>query len=273
MLLVGLNIAAAQDHTARFARVPDAASATASLTEPDTRIAGHIEPAVRAPRRERFHWRAALLQSAAFLGMQHAGNLAMDYWIRYAATHGRFFSNYRKSLEGWRWTVWNDGDPFLDNYVGHPMMGAVTAYIQIQNDPGGRALRLEKSRAYINSRLKAFAWASAYSAQWKVGPLSEASIGNVGSDVYYSRPSHGFTNGTGMVDFVMTPVGGMVWLVGEDALDRYGVGPTRSRVRNRFAKAALSILTPCRSGANVLRLKAPWYRDYEPGALVNEARK
>ena len=30
---------------------------------------------------------------------------------------------------------WNDGNPVITNYVGHPMMGAITGFVQIQNDP------------------------------------------------------------------------------------------------------------------------------------------
>lgn len=217
--------------------------------------------ASRKKSSEGFHWGPAFLETLEFTTMQHAGNVAMDYWMRYYLIHGPFGSNYIKSVEAFRWSVWNDNDPFLDDYIAHPMQGAIYGYIEIENDPGGRYLSLEKSRPYIMSRLRAFAWSAAWSAQWKIGPLSEASIGNTGIAPYYSRESHGMTNGTGMVDFVVTPVGGMVWLVGEDAMDKYVVQRIEANHRKVALLFALSVLTPCRSAANILRFRSPWYRD------------
>jgi hypothetical protein len=217
--------------------------------------------AVVVTDKERFQWGAAFLQIMEFTAMQHAGNVGMDRWKRYYLMNGPFWSNYQRSVAAVRWSVWNDNDPFLDNYIAHPMQGAIYGYIEIQNDPKGRTLRLEKSQRYLMSRLRAFAWSAAWSAQWKVGPLSEASIGNSGLYPYYSTASHGMTNGTGMVDFVMTPVGGMIWLVGEDAIDRYVVQPLTAKHRHVALLLAISILTPCRSGANILRFRSPWYRD------------
>lgn len=56
-------------------------------------------------------------------------------------------------------------------------------------------------------------WSAAYSLQFEIGPLSEASIGNVGM-----RPET-----TGWVDDVVTPLGAFGLIVAEDALDRYFV--------------------------------------------------
>ena len=52
-----------------------------------------------------------------------------------------------------------------------------------------------------------------YSTQFELGPLSEASIGNV---QMYPRAA-------GIVDLVITPTYGTGWLVAEDGLDRYMV--------------------------------------------------
>ena len=56
-------------------------------------------------------------------------------------------------------------------------------------------------------------FSAAYSLQFEIGPLSEASIGNVGM-----RPET-----TGWVDHVITPMGAFGLIVVEDALDRYAV--------------------------------------------------
>jgi hypothetical protein len=51
------------------------------------------------------------------------------------------------------------------------------------------------------------AWAAGYSLQFEIGPLSEASIGNVGM-----RPQT-----TGWVDYVVTPLGAFGLIAAEDA--------------------------------------------------------
>jgi hypothetical protein len=55
--------------------------------------------------------------------------------------------DYLKALGSLR--GWGDGDPFLVNYVGHPMMGSVTGFIQVQNT--GRGRRMGGRRRYDRS--------------------------------------------------------------------------------------------------------------------------
>jgi hypothetical protein len=197
------------------------------------------------------------LQSVRFLGIQHAMNTPT-----YNGTlKGPFFRDWFHSVASYRFSRWNDGDPFLVDYIGHPMMGAVTGRIQVQNDPRGITAELGKSKVYWKSRAKALAFASVYAAQWELGPASETSIGNIGSFQYYSKSSKGLTNGTGAIDLVMTPVGGMAWLIAEDALDRFAITRLERVSENRAWLMGISILNPTRSTANLLRFKAPWYRD------------
>ena len=68
-----------------------------------------------------------------------------------------------------------------------------------------------KSREYWMSRLRAYAWSVAEIEQFKVGLFSEATIGQI--DRYCC--AYGFN------DHFITSNGGMVWLVGEDAMDKY----------------------------------------------------
>jgi len=79
---------------------------------------------------------------------------------------------------------------------------------------------------YWSSRARAAAWAAGYSLQFEIGPLSEASIGNVGM-----RPET-----TGWVDHVITPIGAFGLIVVEDALDRYAVKWVEQRVGNRYLR-------------------------------------
>jgi hypothetical protein len=55
---------------------------------------------------------------------------------------------------------WGDGDDFLVNYIGHPLQGAVSGNIFIQNDPHGRSERFGKSGAYWKSRFRAMLFAA-----------------------------------------------------------------------------------------------------------------
>ena len=204
-----------------------------------------------------FQWGSAFRESVLFLGIQHGFRLATEPGTR-AELKGPFWRDYFKSVRGH--TGWSDGDPFLVNYVGHPMMGAVAGFIQIQNDPRGRVQRFGTSREYWTSRLRAAAFSTAYSIHFEFGPVSETSIGNVGKDAR-----------SGVVDLVITPTVGMAWLIGEDALDRYVVASLERRTGNRTARLLLrSVLNPSRSFSNALRFRAPWHRDNrEAGVSFN----
>jgi hypothetical protein len=219
----------------------------------------------------RVSWWRVLSQSFFFLSTQHLGNIGLDHDTRAALERGNFWGNYAYCVEHYRWWRWKDDDPFLVDYVGHPMMGAVTSSIYEQNDPKQRALMFENTQRYWMGRLRAMAYSAAYSAQWKVGPLSEASIGSTGL-FYYTRARDGiWTNETGMQDFFITPIGGMAWNVGEDVIDRYILRHVRHARRNKWVLLASSLMTPGKSAANVTRFRATYYRDLDletSGALA-----
>jgi hypothetical protein len=211
----------------------------------------------------RVSWWRVLSQSFFFLSTQHLGNIAMDHDTRDALEHGSFWGDYVTCVKNYRWWRWKDDDPFFVDYIGHPMMGAVTSSIYEQNDPKQRALMYENTRRYWMGRLRAMAYSAAYSAQWKVGPLSEASIGNSGL-FYYTRARDGvWTNETGMQDFFITPIGGLAWNVGEDALDRFVLKRIRHATRNKWLLFTSSLMTPGKSAANVTRFRATYYRDLD----------
>ena len=159
------------------------------------------------------------------------------------------------------WRGWRDGDPFLVNYIGHPMQGAVSGYILIQNDPRGQRQHFGDGALYWRSRLKAAGWNLLYSTQFEIGPLSECSIGNVGL-----KPDHTSRHPQAYVDLVVTPVIGTAWLIGEDALDRYLVRPLETRIDSHVGRMFVrSFFNPARSFANVMRGRWFWHRDDRPG--------
>jgi hypothetical protein len=215
----------------------------------------------------RVSWGRLLAQSFLFLSAQHGGNILMDHDTRLELHSGNFWGQYVYCVEHYRWSRWKDDDPFGVDYLGHPMMGAVSSSMYEQNDPKQRALSYENTQRYWMGRLRAMAFSAAYSAQWKVGPASEASIGNTGINYYYSARIGRTTNETGMQDFFVTPIGGLAWNVGEDAIDRFFLRPLRQRTRNKWILFAASLTTPGKSAANVSRFRATYYRDQDLAAL------
>jgi hypothetical protein len=107
------------------------------------------------------------------------------------------------------------------------MEGAIFGFIQQQNDPKYRAVQSGSGRDYWISRLRALAFSATWSTQWTLGPLSEASLGNV---QLHQSP--------GFVDLVGTPVLGIGWMIGEDLTDRYII----MRLENRTANPTVLLL-------------------------------
>jgi hypothetical protein len=212
-----------------------------------------IEPVVSETQPSgELQWNLALSQSYRYLVVEHAFRMAFQAKTR-RELGGPFLQDYAASLGGLR--GWGDGDSWLTNYVGHPLHGAVAGYLYLQNHRVGRLQEFDFSSLYWNSRLKAMLWSAAYSTAFEVGPLSEATLGNVGKN----------PNTSGYVDHVMTPSGAFGVIVGEEALDRYFIRKWEDRTSSenwrRFLRVAFN---PSRSFANILRGKVPWHRDTRP---------
>jgi hypothetical protein len=205
------------------------------------------------------HWKPMLLESALYNAFQNGGNLYTGYWYRWETLHGKWWDRYIASAAQWRWDRWSDDNPALDDYVGHPMMGAITDSIWIQNDPRGMTLEFQNDRDYWNSRLRALAWTTFFSFEWKLGPLGEASIGHNGDHYFYDKGV--LTNETGWVELVTTPAGGFGWTIAEDYLDKHVVTKLEKKTGNPILLTVANFLTPARATANILRFRPPWYRD------------
>ena len=221
--------------------------------------------------REHFHWGRALFESFAYFSIAQAYVVHDDYrWVttEYGVPFNHYWRDYKQSLNTWIHSGWDDGDPKLYSYVGHPNEGALTAFIQIQNDPQGRNLELANTRAYWWSRFKAFWFAAAYSTQWSIGPLSELTVEKYGTTARTPWTHAGTwpcyahcVTGVGQVDLVITPVAGIGWVVGEDFLDKAVARRVEAHTQNLFlVDVTRTALNPIRSGANVLHGKRPWYR-------------
>jgi hypothetical protein len=198
-------------------------------------------------------WGGLMVDSTRFLLFQQAFRLATESDTR-AGLSGPFFRDYKDALLSIH--GWNDGDPFFVNYIDHPMEGSAAGFLEIAHDPRYRQVEFGNNAAYWNSRLRATAFSAAFSLQFEIGPLSEASVGNI-----QKVPVK-----TGVVDWVITPVVGLGWMMGEDALDKYVVKRWESRTNSHITRILLrGVLNPSRSFANMMQGKVPWHRDSRPG--------
>lgn len=194
----------------------------------------------------RFHWKRAIYESLIVQGFQHGYALVLQEKTR-RALKGKFFDDYWRSVRSFE--GWSDEGKVFTNYVAHPMQGAMTGYIFLQNHDRAKKQIFAESKQYWKDRFKAFVWSTAWSMNWEVGPISQSSIGNIG---LYGKQ--------GYVDLVITPTVGTGWLLSEEAIDRYIIRhlETKGKKTKYFLR---TFLNPVRSVANMLRLREPWYRD------------
>ena len=223
-------------------------SATSTLLIPDREYNAADQAGEKLAADQSFHWLTAIKQSLLFLGVQHGYAMTQPKTRR--DLKGPFFKDYVRSVKSLH--GWEDGGRFFTNYVAHPMQGSLLGFIQIQNDPKGMNLSYDNSNAYWRSRLKALAWSAAWSTQFEIGPVSQASIGNVG---LHGKQTY--------VDLVVTPIGGFGLLVLEDFLDKHIISMIERRNSRSFylKVSSRTFFNPTRSVANLLRFKTPWYRD------------
>jgi hypothetical protein len=228
-------------------------SSEADSTTPATDARSFIAPVRVTKETQGVDWGHLIGQSLFFLGIENAFRCATEDGTREGFSNP-FFRGYLNSVGNLH--GWNDGDPFIVNYVGHPMQGAVSGYLWTQNDRAYRDIQFGQNRKYWKGKLRGAAYSYVYSVLFEIGPMSEASIGNIQSQY----PQQGF------VDHVVTPVIGLGWSITEDALDQYFIRYVERRTANRWTRLLIrSGLNPSRSMANVLALKRPWNRDNRPG--------
>jgi len=195
-----------------------------------------------------FRWGPAFRESLLYTGIMHTFNLTLQAGTR-DALNGQWFHDYTRSVGELR--GWSDGDRFMAPYVGHSIEGSIFGYIQRQNDPRYRLVQWGDGREYWVSMLRSMAFGAVWHTQWKIGPISEASIANV---MLHASP--------GFITLVGTPTLGFCAMLAEDAADRYLIMGLENRTTNRAAIIlARSFLNPGRTFANLMAGRAPWVRD------------
>jgi hypothetical protein len=192
----------------------------------------------------------AVGDSLKLLFIEHATRIAFQEKTR-RGLEGPFWEDYRRSVR--IPAKWEDGDPWYINYVGHTLHGAAASRIWLNHTPARDTPITELS--YWSSRGRATAFAAIYSLQFEFGPLSEASIGNVGLD----------PETAGWVDHLVTPAGAFAFIVIEDTIDHYFVRWVERHTGNRFFRASLRmIFNPSRVLSNIAQSRAPWHRPGRP---------
>lgn len=142
---------------------------------------------------------------------------------------------------------WHDKDGWEVNYLGHAIHGGAFSRIWIEQ----REPKAETKTQYLKQVGRAFIYTAIFSLQYEIGPMSEASIGNVGLN----------PNDDGWVDLIWTPCGSVLWTMAEDAIDKYGITWVEKHVPFMMAKAAARMIgNPSRMLANVSQNRTPWSR-------------
>ena len=238
-------------------REPAASASAGSTSKANSEAVpdGAVAIRVSEPSTPGVEWKGLILHSNMYLGVMHVFRIATEPSTR-IALHNSVVGGYFKALGAMH--GWSDGDGYYENYLGHPIEGAASAYLWINHDRRYAVTEFGSNRDYWKSRLRAFGYAWAFSEQFEVGPISEASIGQI----------QRYCCAYGFVDHVITPTAGLAWVLGEDIIDKYVVRGIENHSRNRAVRMIARVgLNPPESFANIMSFRAPWHRENRPGVL------
>jgi hypothetical protein len=195
------------------------------------------------------NWKTLFEASTRYLGVMHGFRIVTEAGTR-DGLRGNLLGGYFKALGAMH--GWSDGDGYFENYLGHPIQGAVSAYIWTNNDPRFSHVQFGKDPDYWKSRLRAYAFSWAFSEQFEIGPISEASIGQI----------QRYCCQYGFVDHIITPNLGLAVMVGEDFVDKSVVRRIENHTSNVGIRIASRIvLNPMQSFANLMSWRYPWHRE------------
>jgi len=209
-------------------------------------------------------WRSLILQELLLVGVEHGFRLATEGKTR-RELGGTFFEDWARIVSNTQWNRWSDGDKTFTSNIAHPANGAVAAWIYRQNDTRARYLEQDfHNPAYRNTLLRSFAVATVAAVLWKIGPMSEATIGHVG--LYPTVNKWGLPirdgNRTGLNDYVTNEIGGIPLMICEDWLDKHVARPLEGHSYSRARIDAIRVFTsPTRSFANLMAFHKPWFRE------------
>ena len=216
------------------------------------------------------HWGPLLREWWLNLAMEHTERILQESKTRDQLS-GPFFRGWIDTVSMYRFDRWDDNDKFATSYLGHPTQGAIVAAIFWQNDDHVRFSDQDfHSSAYRKALLQTFAFVTVDAVQWKLGPLSEASIGHVGLPArWWDRDCKALGipcfPRTGVNDLVLNEVGGTAMTIGFQWLDKH----VQKRIERGSQSRALIdttriLMNPPQAVANLVRFRRPWFRDSRP---------
>jgi hypothetical protein len=226
------------------------------------------KPIKAEPKRSAgIHWGPLFREWLTFVTIEQTERIVRESKTRDQLS-GPFFRDWFDSVSDYHFDNWNDGGHVFTSYLAHPSMGAVSEAIFWQNNDRVRFSEQDfHSATYRNALLQAFAFATFDAVMWKMGPLSESSIGNVGLPVHWwdkdCKEIHiPCVDRTGMSDMVMNEVGGTGLTILFQFLDKHVQKHIEANPHSRFVIDTTRILTnPTQSFANLVRFRRPWFRD------------
>lgn len=225
--------------------------------------------ATALPHKDRggIHWGSLFREWFLNLTMEQTERILKESKTRDQLS-GRFFHDWFDSVSTYHFDRWNDDDKFITSDLGHPAQGAIVAAIFWQNDDHVRFSDQDfHSAAYRHALLQAFAFVTFDAVQWKLGPLSESSIGNVGLPAHWWDQDCKQLNircepRTGLNDLILNEVGGIPMTIGFQWLDKHLQKRIEAHTQNRGLIDTTRMLTnPPASVANIVRFRRPWFRD------------
>src|SRR5262245_35670917 len=154
--------------------------------EPVSASPSSAAPVLAAPAHsDGIHWGPLVRQWWTYVAIEHVERIVKEPKTR-RQLGGPFFRNWFDTVSDYHFDNWNDGGKRITSYLGHPAQGAIVEAIFWQNNDRVRFSEQNfRSKAYRHALLQAFAFATVDAVLWKVGPLSESSVGNVGLPVHW----------------------------------------------------------------------------------------
>ena len=160
------------------AQEPEPSEATATVQGIAVQPTAGSALAAHSPNHHRdggIEWRPVLSESLLFLTAQHLTRFTEDRTVR--ELDGPFLKDWFDSVGSL--DRFSDGGHIFTNWIAHPLMGSVTTHILGQNDPEYLANRIGSGDRYWRAKGKQFIFATVYSIQFEIGPVSESSLGNI----------------------------------------------------------------------------------------------
>jgi hypothetical protein len=192
-----------------------------------------------------FTLESSLLPSADPATAQQTYRLTLEDGTTRENLGGPFFKDWFASAS--TLCCWDDGDRMTTNYLFHPLMGSTTSFVFANNHRASQETPIGTSRRHWKAKGAQSLYPFIYSLNYELGPLSEASIGNVGL-----KPGE-MTYG----DFVLTPGIGLLISIGEDAARLHIIHRVK-RNHLYWGNTLAMLLNPRRAVANVVGGRRPW---------------